>query len=209
MYRFFFFFFLISPFLYGSEVDRSISSYEKREKRKIDHFDFSGDWLNIKNIDIDAKRKKCVELDLTGNYPLLQEINFQGGFGLLKGQITGQFPKLSIINILCGSSSMTLDFTSQWTRSCNINIRGQNEDVVLYIPHNIGISINTKVGALGKVYVDGLKKKGFGLLNKRYENALLEESPIVLHFNIETNEGNIVVNVCESSDQESSVQKEI
>lgn len=188
------FLFLFTP-LFGEGVDRSVTSFEKREKKHIDQFDFSGEWPNIENIDIDAKRKKRVEIDLTGTYPLLEKINFEGGFGLLRGEVTGHFPKLTLINFLCGASAMTLDFTAQWMQSCEINVRGSKENVTLILPKNVGLVVATKVGARGRVYAEGLKKKGFGLLSKSYENELAKTAEIILRINVETSEGNIIINI--------------
>lgn len=186
---------LLCTSLLANDVDRSVTSFERREKQRIDHFDFSGEWPNIEVIDIDATRKKRVEIDLTGHYPLLEKIHFEGGFGLLNGAITGQFPKLTTINFLCGSSAMTLDFRAKWTQSCEINVRGMKENINITLPAEVGLVVMTKVGARGHVYVEGLKKKGFGLLNKHYKNALADRAEIVLYVNIEATDGNIFVHV--------------
>jgi len=175
-------------------VDRSVSSFEQREKKHVDRFDFSGEWPNMETIDIDARRKKRVEVDLTGSYPLLESINFEGGFGLLRGEITGDFPKLERVNFLCGSSAITLDLTSAWRQSCTITVRGLNEDVTLLLPADVGLVVQTKVGARGKVYMDGLKKKGFGIWKKNYRNPESKSSEIVLTINVETQDGNIIIN---------------
>jgi hypothetical protein len=192
------FIFLCLP-LFAQEMDRNVTSFERREKKRIDLFDFSGDWPNMEDIDIDATRKKRVEVDLTGNYPLLERINFEGGFGLLRGQVTGNFPKLTLINFLCGSSAMTLDFTAKWIQSCEINIRGAREDVTLVLPSDVGLIVSTKVGPRGRVRVEeGLKKKGFGLLKKNYQNTLASTAEIVLQINIETSEGDIILRTVET-----------
>jgi hypothetical protein len=191
------FFLLSTTSLLAVPIDRSTGSYRLRQvNKRVDRFDFSGEFLNLENIDIDARKKKCVEVDLSGEYPLLTSINYEGSFGHLKGDLTGSFPCLASINILCTSCRMNLDLNSSWKGNCQINIRGQKEDIVLKLPEGVGLIIHTKTSPSGKVIAkDGLKKRGwFKIWKKTYRNELVETVPIVLTFDIETTDGNIILN---------------
>lgn len=192
----FFLLFLASP-LCAEQIDRQASSYQLRKiNQRVDKFDFSGDFPNLENIDIDARRKKRVEFNLSGDYPLLTSVNYEGTFGHLKGDLTGNYPVLNLVNLLCTSCAMQLDLTGDWKQSCQINIRGQKEDIVIKLPDGVGLIIHTKVGLNGKVFPkEGLKKQGwYHVLNKTYKNALAETAPIVLTLNIEATDGRIVLN---------------
>lgn len=183
--------------VFAVPIDRSAKSYEMRKKNKrVDRFDFSGEFPNLENIDIDARRKKCVEVDLSGDYPLLSTINYEGSFGNLKSEFTGNYPCLALVNLFCTSCAMELDFTGNWQKSCQINICGQKEDIVLKLPEGVGLIINTKTSPSGKVFAkDGLKKQGWlKIWKKTYHNELVETADIVLTLNIETSDGNIILN---------------
>lgn len=185
-----------SLFAIRYEGDRQASSYElRKQNRRIDTFDFTGEYPFLENIDIDARRNKKVELVLTGEYPILETINYEGTFGALKGKLTGNFPNLSLVNFLCTSCAMDLDLSAGWQRSCEINIVGMKEDIILNLPQDVGIQIKTKTGARGKVIAaEGLKKEGwFGILKKTYKNALFDTSDVVLIINVETTDGRIIL----------------
>lgn len=188
---------LFSTSVFPVPVDHSARSFEMHQKRRqrVDRFDFSGPFPNLENIDIDARRKKCVEFDLSGDYPLLTTLNYEGSFGRLTGNLTGDFPQLSFVNLLCTSCAMELDLTGNWQKNCEINIRGQKEDLVLKLPENVGLIIHTKTGVSGKVIPsENLKKKGFfHILNKTYYNELAETAPVVLTLHIETTDGKIIL----------------
>lgn len=178
-----------------TSVDKGASSFEMRKKMRVDVFDFSGGYPNLENIDIDAKRKKRVEFTLTGEYPILETIQYDGSFGILTGKLTGNFPKLRSVNFLCGSCAINLDLSSDWKQSCEINVRGAKENVILKLPKSVGLIVHTKTGVNGKVIpAEGFKKQGwFGVLNKTYHNPLVETAEIVLTLNIETTDGNIIL----------------
>lgn len=178
------------------KIDSSASSFTTRqEKKRVDVYDFSGAFHQLENIDIDAKRKKRVELYLTGEYPNLETVIYEGSFGSLKGELTGHFPKLTSVDILCTSCAMNFDLIGKWEKSCEINIRGMKEDIYLTLPKDIGIIVRTHVGARGRVFAGDLKKKGWlGVLNKTYRNPLAETADIVLTINVETSDGNIYLN---------------
>lgn len=185
-----FFLLFFSPLL--AEVDRNVRSFSKSEKKiKIDQFDFSGDWPNLENIDIDGQRKKRVEIDLSGNYPLLKQITFQGGFGILDGQLTGTYPLLESVQFLCGSRKITLDLTAQWQKNCEMKIIGSKEDITLVLPANVNLIVDTKVALKGRVFAEGLTKKGWGVLKKRYEKISEQSEIATLTLYVETTEGNI------------------
>ncbi|MFZ0564954.1 MAG: hypothetical protein WAM28_02015 [Chlamydiales bacterium] len=189
-----FFLLLVSP-LWANPIDPSISSYEVQKKMQVEVYDFSGDFPNLKNIDIDARRKKRVEFILTGNYPLLEEITYEGGFGIFQGDLTGNFPNLSRISFLCTSCCMNFDLTGNWAKSCEINIRGMKENVIIKLPkEEVGIVVHTKTSAGRKVVVNDLRKKGWGILNKTFVNELYNEADVTLILNVETTEGSIILN---------------
>ncbi|MCH9627355.1 MAG: hypothetical protein S4CHLAM2_09930 [Chlamydiales bacterium] len=187
---------LASP-LWALSADRTAKSFQNRKQtRRVDTFDFSGEFPHLENIDIDACRKKCVEFNLSGVYPLLTSINYEGRFGSLTGDLTGDYPELTLVNLLCTSCAMQLDLTGNWQKSCQLNIRGEKEDIALKLPENVGLIIHTKTFATGKVIAkEGLKKQGwFHILKKTYQNELAETAPIVLTLEIETTDGNIILN---------------
>src|SRR5687768_7027847 len=97
------------PTLPAEHIDPSVSSFELRERKyRVDVFDFTGEYTLLENIDIDGRRKKRVEMFLTGAYPLLEKVNYEGSFGSVIGKLTGSFPKLAIVNFLCSSAAMQL-----------------------------------------------------------------------------------------------------
>jgi hypothetical protein len=179
-------------------LDPNARSYEMHphKKERIDVFDFEGKYPDLENIDINARKKKYVEFYLTGDYPQLETLNYEGSFGILVGKLTGQFPKLSLVNIFCTNCAMKLDLAAEWQKSCEITIRGEDEDIYLTLPQNIGLVIHTKTGVKGKVIAnESLKKKNrFGILKKTFENELAETSEVVLTLTIEAGEGRIILN---------------
>lgn len=197
MKRFILFSLLLTPTLWALPIDHTTSSFStRRVKERVDRYDFSGEFLNLENIDIDARKQKRVEFDLSGTYPLLTSVNYEGSFGHLKGDLTGNFPCLNLVNILCTSCAMQLDLTGEWQQSCQITIRGLKEDVAVKLPENVGLIIHTKTSPTGKVITkEGLKKKGwFKVWKKTFHNELAEIAPIVLTLDIETTDGKILLN---------------
>ncbi len=175
--------------------DPSISTFkERKQTQRIDRYDFSGVFSNLENIDIDARRKKRVEFDLTGEYPLLETLNYEGGFGHLDAKLTGAFPILQVVNFLCTNCAMEFDLGGKWEQSCEINIRGLKEDVVITLPSDVGLVIHTKTSTRGKVIAsDQLKKKGWiGFWNKTFIHN--PEAEVVLTLNVETSNGRIFFN---------------
>ncbi|MCH9625492.1 MAG: hypothetical protein S4CHLAM123_06670 [Chlamydiales bacterium] len=179
------------------EADRSSSSFELRKnKQRVDTFDFPGEFPLLENIDIDAKRKKIVEFNLNGDYPILETLNYEGGFGRLTGDLTGNLPCLSLVNFLCSNCAMTLDLSGLTQTSCEVNITGMKENIILKLPEDVGLVVHTRTSPKGKVMVrKGLKKQGWtGILKKTYTNELVETAPVVLILNIELTEGRIILN---------------
>lgn len=195
-----FLFLLLTSILFAERItiDPSSRSFEARppQRMRVDTYDFEGEYPELEKIEIDARRKKNVEFLLTGEYPALETLNYEGTFGILKGELTGNFPKLSAINFLCTSCAMRLDLAADWKQSCTIHIRGADEDIVLNLPKNVGLVIHTKVGVKGKVVVcEKLKKMGwFRIFKKTYENPLAKTAPVVLTIHVETTDGRIVLN---------------
>lgn len=200
MKKFLCFLLLLSGFAAAEQIsiDPSSRSFEMRKlNKRVDVFDFSGEFPNLENIDIDAKRRKRVEFYLTGDFPLLETLTYEGCFGFLKSELTGNFPLLREINFLCTSCAMTFDLTADWQRSCDITIRGMDEDVILKLPKDVGLIIHTKTAPNGKVILgsEELKKKGwFRIWKKTYRNPLVATSDVVLTINVETKKGCIILN---------------
>ena len=169
---------------------------QPRKKERVDVFDFEGNYPELTNIDISARKKKHVEFYLTGEYPVLESVNYEGSFGILEGKLTGNFPKLALINFLCTNCAMKLDLATKWQKSCVITIRGEDEDIYLTLPKDVGLVVHTKTAVKGKVIVpEGLKKKNrFGIRNKTFENELAQTAEIVITLNVELAEGCIILN---------------
>ncbi|MCH9609658.1 MAG: hypothetical protein S4CHLAM45_00460 [Chlamydiales bacterium] len=184
--------FLSAPLL-AIKADPDSTTFERRERNhRVDVYDFKGDYPHLEKIDIDGRRKKCVELHLTGTYPLLKRLSYEGGFGTLMGEITGDFPNLTHVEVLCGAADMDLDFTGTWHKSCTINIRGLTENIAIKLPDDVGLIIHTKTALKGKVISHKeLKKKGF--FKRTYTNEIAETAPITLTLNIEATEGVILL----------------
>lgn len=188
------FFFLFSS-LYAEPIDSSLKSFALKETKKfrVDTFDFSGDYPDLENIEIDAKRKKCVELLLPGSYPQLEKIDYEGTFGSLEGKLTGSFPKLYEINILTLCAAMQLDFSGKWEQSCTINLRGSRENIVLSLPQQVGVILNVKTRT-GKVITNQrVKKQGWGVFNRVYTNEESVDAPILLTVNVELDSGQLIL----------------
>lgn len=185
----------LSSTLFAITADTDAAKFEMRPQTKhVDVFDFSKTYPLLENIDIDARRKKKVEFNLTGEFPVLETLTYDGTFGSLVGRFTGTFPKLREVNFLCTSCAMDFNLLGKWERSCEINIRGMKEDIILKVPKDIGVIVHTKVGVRGKVVIADMKKKGwFGVLNKTYRNSLAKTSEVVLTINVEATEGRIII----------------
>jgi len=189
----FFLLFAIHP-LHALRVDPSTSRFSAgHQKFRIDTFDFSGEYPQLANIDIDARRNKRVDLLLTGVYPALEEVCYEGSFGVLKGEITGSFPKLTVMNILCSSASMSLDLRGKWENSCAINIRGSTGDISILLPKDVGITVHTKATPLGKVIATSVQQQGWGLINKTFTNDQAETAPVQLTIHVEVTKATITL----------------
>ena len=188
--------FLLSASLFGDSSSHDIRSYEagKKPKVHVDAYDFSGSYPQLENIAIDASRQMRVTMDLSGEYPLLKKINYEGTFGSLVGTLTGHFPLLEEISFLCSSTAIKLNLKGTWEKNCTVNLIGGRGDVELILPKNVGVVINTKVGIKGRVINRAFEKKGRGILKKTYINPEQENAPIQLTFNIEMGEGRVILN---------------
>lgn len=177
----------------NKQIDQNVTSFELRQNKRVDVFDFTGEYTNLENIDIDGRRLREVEMLLVGEYPLLTSINYDGGLGAIKGELTGRFPLLEEINFSCRAASLALDLAGIWERNCEINLSSHSAQIILNLPKDIGVIVHTRTN-LGKVIKGSLKKKGWGLLNKTYVNELYQEAPITLVINIENKDGRIILN---------------
>jgi len=184
----------ISPLL-ATRIDPSLTSFEQRQREhRVDVYDFAGEYPHLTKIDIDARRKKCVELQLTGDYPVLEKILYEGGFGSLEGNLTGQYPVLKTAQFLCGNAAMQLNFQGQWEKSCRISIRGGTETVHIKLPESVGVTarVRSKLGA--KIDAGPLQKqvKWWHMTDRTYANSLAQTAEIVLHLDIEVGDAQVV-----------------
>ncbi|MBS0646180.1 MAG: hypothetical protein JSR97_06275 [Verrucomicrobia bacterium] len=182
------------PPLYAVKVDSSLKTFEQREtQKKVDVYDFEGDYPQLEKIDIDARRKKCVEFNLCGSYPALEKIVYEGGFGSLDSRLTGKYPLLKQIEFLCGNAKMDFDLKGDWQRSCKMTIQGAKEPIVLKLPSDIGIvaHVHSKLGA--KVEAGPLKKQGWWhMVQRTYTNDLADTAEVVLTLDINIADGVVV-----------------
>lgn len=162
-------------------------------KTRVDVFDFSGSYPELEKIVINARRKKHVEFFLSGEYPLLERVVYEGSFGVLNGKLTGKFPRLSEVIFSCTNCAMEFNLNGTWERSCDIQIRGADQDIILELPKDLGLIVHTKTAVKGKVYPNEQLRKvnRFGYLNKTFANELAQTAPIVLTIHIEGGEGRI------------------
>lgn len=188
----YFIFFLLLPVALFAAIDPASRSFELREKRHVDLFDFAGDYPQLGKIDIDARKKMNVEMLLTGTYPVLTKILYEGSFGELKADLTGHFPLLEEIALNCTSAAMTLDFRGKWTQNCDIVITGSTGDISLLLPTDVGVIVHTKT-LTGRATSTTLKKKGMGLIHKTWLGPAYSTSPITLTFHIEATSGTITL----------------
>lgn len=189
---------LFSPLIASAAIDRTVSSFEtpRPQNQRVDRYDFSGEFPNLKKVDIDAKKKKKIEFDLSGEYPLLTVVNYTGNFGHLKGDFTGNYPLLEQMNLVCGSCAMELDLNGNWQKSCHITIKGGEKDIVIQLPEEVGLVIYTKTAIPGKVIAKEslIKHKWYKILNKTYYNDKAKTAPVVLTLDIELTDGQIILN---------------
>ncbi len=88
---------------------------------------------------------------------------------------------------------MNFDLSGNWQKDCTIYIRGREEEVIINLPKEIGVVVNTKTSPGVKVLQGDLKKKGRGIWNKTFVNEFAEEDVVVLTVNIETTKGRIIL----------------
>ncbi len=186
--------FLCAPLL-AVKIDPTVSSFEQREhKQRIDVYDFKGEYPDLEKIDIDGRRKKNVEIYLSGNYPLLKKITYDGGFGVLIGELTGDYPELRTVDIKCGDANMELDLRGKWHQSCTINIAGLKENISIDLPTDVGVIVNTKTKLRGKVISNQMKKQGrLQIFNKTFHNDLVQTAPVVVTLNVDLTDGRIIL----------------
>lgn len=171
------------------DISSTGTFFNPREEFYTENMDFSGTFPELKTIDIDARRQKRVSLNLVGDYPVLQKIQYEGTFGNLTGSLTGHFPLLENMQYFCSTCSINLDLTGTWEKSCHLIIKNNREPVILRLPKDIGVIIKTKTSLKGKVKAIGLEKKKSHLKKKVFVNSLFLTSPIVLNIEIETISG--------------------
>jgi len=180
--------------LHANTPDRAARSYvEQPKKYRVDTYDFSGVYPNLENIDINARKKKHVKFDLSGEYPVLETVEYEGSFGLFDGKLTGFYPNLKFATFSMTNSLMDFDLRGKWQRSCEINISGTDRDVTLYLPSDIGISVEAHTGLKGSVHAPAeFKKRGWlPFAKKVYENELVETADVVLHITVSTGDGHV------------------
>lgn len=191
MTRVIFLLMLTMPLL-ALRIDPDAKGFDNHvKKRQVEVYDFSGLYPHLENIDIDAIRKKNVEFDLSGTYPLLRSICYEGSFGAFDGLFTGSYPLLDEIKFKVTSCRMKFDLRGQWEKDCEITITGTDADFTLQLPKDVGLVIHTQRKIQGKVIVpDTLKKKGHFLKKSFYAN---EGADVTLTLNLVVTTGQITL----------------
>lgn len=198
---------LCTSVLTAQKIDPSATHFGNDEKKqRVDLFDFSGEYLHLEKVNIDAKKKMRVEVLLDGSYPALKSLAYVGSFGTIDGTLTGTFPQIEKMDFICGSSSVNLNFEGKWEKDCVISVLNNYGDVVLTLPKNVALTVTTKTGPTCKVTPcsELKKKKNLNWMHKDFYNALgasflskkeVERDPALvhLHFNIEVKEGHITL----------------
>lgn len=196
MNKYLFLFLIFCSSVFGLRVDPNSSSFSQREKKRVEVYDFTGDYPNLSDIDIDARKKINVELLLSGNYPLLKKIHFEGGFGAIKGALTGQFPHLDSIIITCTDAFLDLDLCANWERPCEINITCTG-DVTLKLPKDVGLFVTIKTATpfekIRNNHPTLYKRKGV-LLQKIFLTPSTDTTPRPLTINLTSDRGIITLN---------------
>ncbi|MEG1542267.1 MAG: hypothetical protein RRZ67_02475 [Victivallaceae bacterium] len=147
--------------------DTSIQSFSGKSEFYTEEMDFSGIYPHLENINIDATRKKRVELNLSGSYPVLKTVFYRGSFGTLAVNACGDLPVLENASFLCSSCHLLLDLSGQWSKSASITVKNENEDIRLIFPADIGVIVRTTTGLKGKVSSAMGFRKVSGSWNKK------------------------------------------
>lgn len=150
MTRFILLFLLFTSQVFAIRIDPNASSYGHREKKRVETFDFRGEYPHLTDVDIDAKRKKDVEVILNGSYPMLEKINFEGGFGTISGDLSGAFPKLKEITITCTEAKLDLNLQAKFEEECTISIVGKG-DMEIILPQEVGLFVTVSASPFCKV----------------------------------------------------------
>lgn len=160
------------------------------EQFYVDRLTFDDTHTQLETMDIWAERKKRVHLDVSGDFPKLESVNYQGSFGCLTGVFTGNYPELTSLTFTCTTCKMNMDFRGMWHQDASILIHNETEPIVLICPQNVGVIVHTKTSMQGKVVVGPqFTKQGRGIWNKTYHNALVGSSPVTLTFVVESCQG--------------------
>ncbi|ADZ18436.1 hypothetical protein [Chlamydia psittaci] len=163
------------------------------EKFHIDRFNFSGEFPDMETMEIHAQRKKRVHFDVSGDFPKLESIVYNGSFGFLRAKLTGRYPELTSLVISCSSCKMDLDFRGKWERNATISLSNEAEPLTLTLPKNVGVIVHTKVSTKGKVMLEGdFEKRGRGIWRKTYHNSLVGIAPVTLVFEVQSGSGGTI-----------------
>ena len=75
--------YLLCLALLGATIDPAAKGFDNHSKKhRVESYDFAGTYSNLEEINIDARRQKRVEIDLSGSYPELRSFVFDGTFGV-------------------------------------------------------------------------------------------------------------------------------
>lgn len=164
------------------------------EKLHTDYLDFSSTFSDMETLEIHAQRKKRIHFDVSGSFPNLETIHYQGSFGYLRANITGDYPAMHAMAFTCSSCRMELDFQGRWYKDACIRIANEGEPIVLTLPSDVGVIVHTDISMKGKIVIEhDLQKQGFGLWKKTYRNALVGHSPITLVFEVRSGAGGMII----------------
>lgn len=195
MMVFLFFIFLFSS-LTADVIDPQTKSFSLREKKKAELFEFSAEYPELYEIDIDGKRKVLTEIYLTGSFPVLESLTYEGGIGSFKAEMTGNFPKLKKALFSFVTADTLLDLRGHWTEECTIIIQNRRGNVTLWLPEDVAVEIITKTEPLqAQLVIENpqIKKKGLGIRQKTYLNARGWKEKPLLHLIIQKDKGQITL----------------
>jgi N-terminal domain of toast_rack, DUF2154 len=92
------------------------------------------------------------------------------------------------MNFIGGAGNFNLDFTGDWQESGRVNINAGLGNLILVLPHDVGVRVDTGDKALVNVSAEGFRRQGTALVNDAYGESRLE-----LAFTINMGLGNLTL----------------
>jgi hypothetical protein len=78
------------------------------------------------------------------------------------------------MNFIGGAGNFNLDFTGDWQESSRVNINAGLGNLILTLPHDIGVKVDTGDKALVNVSATGLRRQETAWVNDAYGKSQLE-----------------------------------